>query len=76
MVFERNSAFRLDSLGNRRGEIHLPSTMMLTAVHRAHLQKHEKIHVCQMPGCTAKGGFARVDQLRRHMQTVPHHAKR
>jgi len=43
---------------------------------RAHLQKHEKIHVCQMPGCLAKGGFARVDQLRRHMQTVPHNGKR
>jgi len=40
---------------------------------RAHLLKHERIYHCTMPYCTAKNGFARVDQLRRHQQHVPHH---
>jgi len=39
---------------------------------RAHLQKHEKQYMCTLPGCTAKGGFARIDQLRRHQTMVPH----
>jgi len=39
---------------------------------RAHLQKHEKMFRCDLPGCTARGGFARIDQLRRHQSTVSH----
>jgi len=39
---------------------------------RAHLQKHEKQFKCNLPGCNAKGGFARIDQLKRHQATVPH----
>ncbi|KAF2663147.1 hypothetical protein BT63DRAFT_461525 [Microthyrium microscopicum] len=39
---------------------------------RAHLQKHEKMFRCELAGCTARGGFARIDQLRRHQNTVSH----
>jgi len=40
---------------------------------RAHLLKHERLYTCNLPYCTAKGGFARIDQLRRHQHHVPHH---
>jgi len=39
---------------------------------RAHLQKHEKLYKCDIPGCKNKKGFARIDQLRRHKQVVAH----
>ncbi|EXJ92218.1 hypothetical protein A1O3_00768 [Capronia epimyces CBS 606.96] len=40
---------------------------------KAHLQKHEKSYKCDIPGCKNKKGFARIDQLRRHQEIVPHH---
>ena len=39
---------------------------------RAHLEKHEKTYRCDIPGCTNTKGFARIDQLRRHKETVRH----
>jgi len=39
---------------------------------RAHLLKHERMYICNMPYCTAKGGFARIDQLKRHQTFVSH----
>ena len=39
---------------------------------RAHLQKHEKLYKCDIPGCKNKKGFARIDQLKRHKQVVSH----
>ncbi|KAL8729383.1 MAG: hypothetical protein Q9166_004776 [cf. Caloplaca sp. 2 TL-2023] len=39
---------------------------------RAHQDKHEKRFRCDIPGCTNKTGFARIDQLNRHKQTVRH----
>ena len=39
---------------------------------RAHLEKHEKTYRCDIPGCTNMKGFARIDQLRRHKETVRH----
>ena len=39
---------------------------------RMHLQKHEKRYRCNIPGCTNKTGFARVDQLERHKRDVKH----
>ena len=39
---------------------------------RAHLEKHEKTYKCDIPGCTNTKGFARIDQLRRHKETVRH----
>ena len=39
---------------------------------RAHLEKHEKRYKCDIPGCTNTKGFARVDQLVRHKETVRH----
>lgn len=39
---------------------------------RAHLQKHEKLYKCDIPGCKNKKGFARIDQLKRHKQVVAH----
>jgi hypothetical protein len=39
---------------------------------RAHLEKHEKTCKCDLPGCTNTKGFARIDQLRRHKDTVRH----
>ena len=39
---------------------------------RAHLEKHEKRYKCDIPGCTNAKGFARVDQLVRHKETVRH----
>lgn len=42
---------------------------------RAHLEKHEKTYRCDIPGCTNTKGFARIDQLRRHKETVRHGRK-
>jgi hypothetical protein len=36
------------------------------------MQKHEKMYRCDIPGCTNRGGFARMDQLQRHQRTVEH----
>lgn len=42
---------------------------------RAHLEKHEKTYRCDIPGCINTKGFARIDQLRRHKETVRHGRK-
>ena len=39
---------------------------------RAHLLRHEKLYKCTLPGCPNKKGFARPDQLERHMRDVRH----
>jgi hypothetical protein len=40
---------------------------------KGHLQKHQKPFKCDLPGCTNKSGFARLDQLQRHKEKVQHH---
>ncbi|RXG45788.1 hypothetical protein VDGE_01566 [Verticillium dahliae] len=39
---------------------------------RQHMDKHKKPYKCTKPGCPNKDGFARKDQLERHMQNVKH----
>ncbi|KAK3342136.1 hypothetical protein B0T25DRAFT_359878 [Lasiosphaeria hispida] len=39
---------------------------------KTHLQKHLRMHLCNLPGCKNTKGFVRIDQLTRHQQTVPH----
>ena len=46
--------------------------MLLRYGLRAHLDRHDKIYKCDLPGCTNTKGFARPDQLERHKQTVKH----
>ena len=67
-VFERNSAFRFVWL------FLVWNTVLKSS--SAHLQKHEKMFKCHLPGCNAKGGFARIDQLKRRQQTVPHSTRK
>ncbi|OQV03221.1 hypothetical protein CLAIMM_08292 [Cladophialophora immunda] len=41
---------------------------------KAHLEKHLKLHKCNLPGCSNKTGFSRLDMLHRHQTDVPHNA--
>ncbi|KAF6813819.1 hypothetical protein CSOJ01_04384 [Colletotrichum sojae] len=49
-----------------------PKIFSRNCMYRQHLQKHSKPHKCRMPGCPNREGFARKDQLVRHMQNVKH----
>ncbi|ROT36573.1 hypothetical protein SODALDRAFT_222249 [Sodiomyces alkalinus F11] len=39
---------------------------------RQHMDKHKKPFKCPIPGCQNKDGFARKDQLERHIKNVRH----
>jgi hypothetical protein len=66
-VFERNSAFRYST------RVHVKGFNANYNECRAHLQLHERAFKCDLPGCTNKKGFARIDQLERHKTSVKHH---
>ncbi|EER45129.1 predicted protein [Histoplasma capsulatum H143] len=38
----------------------------------SHLEKHQKLYKCELPGCKNHKGFARKDQLQRHQENVAH----
>ncbi|OAT08716.1 hypothetical protein BDBG_04955 [Blastomyces gilchristii SLH14081] len=44
------------------------------SVFRSHLEKHQKLYKCELPGCRNHKGFARKDQLQRHQENVAHNA--
>jgi len=59
----------------RKGGVHRDGTVVIfkrNSAFRSHLEKHEKLYKCELPGCKNGSGFARKDQLRRHQETVPH----
>lgn len=39
---------------------------------RQHMHKHDKPYRCPLSGCPNKDGFARKDQLERHIKNVRH----
>ncbi|KLJ13167.1 hypothetical protein EMPG_11889 [Blastomyces silverae] len=72
--FERNSVFRhvlafILYIENQH-------ILFLTQIGfvRSHLEKHQKLHRCELPGCKNHKGFARKDQLQRHQENVAHNA--
>lgn len=73
VIFERNSDFRYCAIHpvSRRGCV-LHAAADTIAACRGHLQKHDKPFKCDLPGCTNRTGFARIDQLNRHKATTRH----
>ncbi|KAH7136254.1 hypothetical protein EDB81DRAFT_801859 [Dactylonectria macrodidyma] len=39
---------------------------------RTHLERHERVYKCDLPGCPNRKGFSRPDQLERHKRLVKH----
>ncbi|KAG5296979.1 hypothetical protein I7I48_05958 [Histoplasma ohiense] len=59
----------------RKGGVDSNGEMVIferNSVFRSHLEKHQKLYKCELPGCKNHKGFARKDQLQRHQENVAH----